>query len=307
MSTLTYPEAIGVGLLQGVTELFPVSSLGHSILLPALVGGRIQHDLDMTAEGSSYLAALVALHLATALALVVYFRKDWVRVVDGLFGSIRHRRVETRNERLAWLLVLSTIPVGVAGLVLEKALRNALGKPVPAAVFLALNGLVLLGAERLKRGGTGRRRAGRVTAADDDEPGTDPAIASDHRLTRLGYGQGAWIGAAQILALFPGISRSGVTMSAGILRGLHHEDAARFSFLLATPVILAASVLKVPELFKPENSGVLGPVLAGSLAAFVAGYVSVRFLTRYFETRSLTPFAIYCFLAGAGSAVYLSL
>ncbi|MFJ8627628.1 undecaprenyl-diphosphate phosphatase [Kitasatospora sp. NPDC093550] len=304
MSTLTYPEAIGVGLLQGVTELFPVSSLGHSILLPALIGGKVQHDLDMTAEGSSYLAALVALHLATALALVVYFWKDWVRVVGGLFSSLRHRRVESRNEKLAWLLILSTIPVGVAGLALEKALRNALGKPVPAAVFLALNGLVLLGAERLKRGGSGRRRAGH--AAPVDEPGLDPDVASDQRLTRLGYGQGAWIGAAQILALFPGISRSGVTMSAGILRGLHHEDAARFSFLLATPVILAASVLKVPELFKPENSSVLGPVLAGSVAAFVAGYVSVRFLTKYFETRSLTPFAVYCFLAGVGSAVYLS-
>ncbi|MFE4513314.1 undecaprenyl-diphosphate phosphatase [Kitasatospora sp. NPDC056783] len=308
MSTLTYPEAIGVGLLQGVTELFPVSSLGHSILVPALLGGKVQHDLDMTAEGSSYLAALVALHLATALALVVYFRKDWVRVIDGLIGSIRHRRVETRNEKLAWLLILSTIPVGVAGLALEKALRNALGKPVPAAVFLALNGLVLLGAERLKRGGTGRRRAGNGGhAAPADAPGPDPAIASDQRLTRLSFGQGAWIGAAQILALFPGISRSGVTMSAGVLRGLHHEDAARFSFLLATPVILAASALKVPELFKPENSGVLGPVLAGSVAAFVAGYVSVRFLTKYFETRSLTPFAVYCFLAGTASAVYLSL
>lgn len=305
MSTLTYPEAIGVGLLQGVTELFPVSSLGHSILLPAVIGGKIQQDLDMTADGSSYLAAMVALHLATALALVVFFWRDWVRVVSGLFGSIRHRRVQTRDEKLAWLLIISTIPVGVAGLVLEKALRHALGKPVPAAVFLALNGLVLLGAERLKRGGSGRRRAGH--AAPVDEPGLDPAVASDVRLTRLGYGRGAWIGAAQILALFPGISRSGVTMSAGILRGLHHEDAARFSFLLATPVILAASVLKVPELFKPENSGVLGPVAAGSLAAFVAGYVSVRFLTRYFETRSLTPFAVYCFLAGVGSAVYLSL
>ncbi|MFJ9776987.1 undecaprenyl-diphosphate phosphatase [Kitasatospora sp. NPDC101157] len=305
MSTLTYPEAIGVGLLQGVTELFPVSSLGHSILLPAVIGGKIQRDLDMTADGSSYLAALVALHLATALALVVFFWRDWVRVVSGLIGSIRHRRVRTRDEKLAWLLIISTIPVGVAGLVLEKALRHALGKPVPAAVFLALNGLVLLGAERLKRGGSGRRRAGH--AAPVDEPGLDPAVASDVRLTRLGYGRGTWIGAAQILALFPGISRSGVTMSAGILRGLHHEDAARFSFLLATPVILAASVLKVPELFKPENSAVLGPVAAGSVAAFVAGYVSVRFLTRYFETRSLTPFAVYCFLAGVGSAVYLSL
>ncbi|MEV7357404.1 undecaprenyl-diphosphate phosphatase [Kitasatospora sp. NPDC091276] len=305
MSTLTYPEAIGVGLLQGVTELFPVSSLGHSILLPALIGGKIQRDLDMTAEGSSYLAVLVGLHLATAFALVVFFRKDWVRVIGGFFSSVRRRRVESRDEKLAWLLIISTIPVGVAGLALEKALRNALGKPVPAAVFLALNGLVLLGAERLKRGGTGRRRAGHA-APPAEEPGLDPAIASDHRLARLSFVQGAWIGAAQILALFPGISRSGVTMSAGILRGLHHEDAARFSFLLATPVILAASVLKVPELFKPENSAVLGPVVAGSIAAFVAGYVSVRFLTKYFETRSLTPFALYCFLAGVGSAVYLS-
>ncbi|MFD5466313.1 undecaprenyl-diphosphate phosphatase [Kitasatospora sp. NPDC127059] len=304
MSTLTYPEAIGVGLLQGVTELFPVSSLGHSILVPAVIGGKIQQDLDMTADGSSYLAALVALHLATALALVVFFWRDWVRVVSGLVGSIRHRRIQTRDEKLAWLLIISTIPVGVAGLVLEKALRHALGKPLPAAVFLALNGLVLLGAERLKRGGSGRRRAGH--AAPADEPGLDPAVASDVRLTRLNFVQGAWIGSAQILALFPGISRSGVTMSAGILRGLHHEDAARFSFLLATPVILAASALKVPELFKPENSAVLGPVAAGSVAAFVAGYISVRFLTKYFETRSLTPFAVYCFLAGLGSAIYLS-
>ncbi|MFD7580211.1 undecaprenyl-diphosphate phosphatase, partial [Kitasatospora sp. NPDC059817] len=160
MSTLTYPEAIGVGLLQGVTELFPVSSLGHSILLPALIGGKIQRDLDMTAEGSSYLAVLVGLHLATAFALVVFFRKDWVRVIGGFFSSIRRRRVESRDEKLAWLLIISTIPVGVAGLALEKALRNALGKPVPAAVFLALNGLVLLGAERLKRGGTGRGGGG---------------------------------------------------------------------------------------------------------------------------------------------------
>ncbi|MBV6701408.1 undecaprenyl-diphosphate phosphatase [Kitasatospora aureofaciens] len=306
MSTLTYPEAIGVGLLQGVTELFPVSSLGHSILLPAIIGGKIQQDLDMTADGSSYLAVLVGLHLATALALVVFFYKDWIRVISGLFSSIRHRRVQTRDEKLAWLLIISTIPVGVAGLALEKALRHALGKPVPAAIFLALNGLVLLGAERLKRGGTGRRRAGHA-APPAGEPGMDPAIASDHRLARLTFRQGAWIGAAQILALFPGISRSGVTMSAGILRGLHHEDAARFSFLLATPVIIAASALKVPELFKPENSAVLGPVVVGSIAAFVAGYVSVRFLTKYFETRSLTPFAIYCFVAGVGSAVYLSI
>lgn len=302
MSALTYPEAIGVGLLQGVTELFPVSSLGHSILLPALIGGKIKQDLDMTAQGSPYLSVLVGLHLATALALIVYFRKDWVRVIGGLISSIRRREVRTSDQKLAWLLIISTIPVGIAGVALDKVLREALGKPLPAALFLALNGLVLLGADRLRRGGSGRRRAGHGL----EDPNMDPAIASDARLARLTYRQGAWIGAAQIAALFPGISRSGSTMSAGVLRGLSHEDAARFSFLLATPVIIAAAILKVPELFKPENAGVLGPTMVGSIASFVAGYISVRFLEKHFETKSLTPFAIYCFIAGVGSAVYLS-
>ncbi|MDH6128026.1 undecaprenyl-diphosphate phosphatase [Kitasatospora sp. GP82] len=304
MSSLTYMESVGVGLLQGVTELFPVSSLGHSILIPALIGGQTQRDLDVTADGSPYLSVLVGLHLATALALVVFFRRDWIRIIRGLFSSIRQRRVQTPDQKLAWLLVIATIPVGVAGLALDHLLRDALGKPTPAAAFLALNGLVLLGAERLKRGGTGRRRAGQYPA---HIPGGDPARESDRRIARLSYLQGTWIGAAQILALFPGISRSGVTMSTGVLRGLGHEDAARFSFLLATPVILAASALKLPELLAPENAAVRGPLLAGSLAAFVAGYVSVRFLTKYFETRSLTPFAVYCTVAGLGCLAYLNL
>ncbi len=293
--SLTYPESIGIGLLQGVTELFPVSSLGHAILIPALIGGRTQHDLDVTADGSPYLAVLVGLHLATALALVVYFRRDWVRIVGGLFSSLTRREIAAPEQKLAWLLVLSTVPVGIAGLALDHLLRDALGKPTPAALFLALNGLVLYTAERLKRGGTGRRRAGDGPAAD-----------SDRRLARLTFRQGAWIGSAQILALLPGISRSGTTMSAGVLRGLNHEDAARFSFLLATPVILAASALKLPELLSPANAPVRGPLLAGSLAAFLAGYVSVRFLTRYFETRSLVPFAAYCTLAGLGCLAYLN-
>ncbi|BAJ30843.1 MULTISPECIES: undecaprenyl-diphosphate phosphatase [Kitasatospora] len=290
----TYPESVGIGLLQGVTELFPVSSLGHSILIPALIGGRTGRDLDVTADGSPYLAVLVGLHLATALALVVYFRRDWVRIVRGLAGSVARREIATPEQKLGWLLVVSTLPVGAAGLALDHLLRDALGKPTPAAVFLTLNGLVLYGAERLRRGGPGRRRAADHPAAD-----------SDRRLARLTFRQGAWIGSAQILALLPGVSRSGTTMSAGILRGLHHEDAARFSFLLATPVILAASALKLPELLSPANTAVRGPLLAGSLAAFAAGYVSVRFLTRYFETRSLTPFAVYCALAGLGSLVAL--
>ncbi|MGF1427664.1 undecaprenyl-diphosphate phosphatase [Kitasatospora sp. LaBMicrA B282] len=302
--SLTYPESIGVGLLQGVTELFPVSSLGHSILIPALIGGSVKNDLNLTTPNSPYLSVLVALHMATALALVVFFRKDWVRVVRGLFSSIRERRIQTSEQRLAWLLICGTIPVGLVGLVAEKALRNALGNPVVAACFLALNGFVLLGADRLRRGGGGRRRAGQQLA---HTPGVDPAVESDRRLAKMGMRQGTWIGAAQILALLPGISRSGVTISTGILRGLNHEDSARFAFLLATPVIGAAAILKMPELLKPENAGLRGPMLVGSLCAFVAGYISVRFLTKYFENRSMTPFAVYCMLAGAGSAIYLGL
>ncbi|MFC1434317.1 undecaprenyl-diphosphate phosphatase [Streptacidiphilus sp. N1-3] len=308
MSVLTYPEAIGVGLLQGVTELFPVSSLGHSILVPALLGGHWKADLNVSAADSPYLNVLIGLHLATALALVVYFWRDWVRVISGLFSSIRHRRIETVEEKLAWLLIVATIPVGIAGLALDKVFRESLGKPIPAAIFLTLNGVVLYVAERLRRGGTGRRRAGNdpvVPLAGDEE--VHPDVLSDRRITKLRWGQALVIGAAQILALLPGISRSGVTISTGIFKGMRHEDSARFAFLLATPVIGAAALLKVPSLMGHEGDGIRGQVLAGAVAAFVAGYIAVRFLTKYFETRTLTPFAIYCFVGGLGSLAYLTL
>jgi undecaprenyl-diphosphatase len=304
MSVLTYPEAVGVGLLQGVTELFPVSSLGHSILVPALIGGQWKRDLNVSADGSPYLNVLIGLHLATALALVVYFRRDWAKVVRGLFSSIRHRRIETVEERLAWLIIVATIPVGIAGLALDQVFRTTLGKPIPTAIFLALNGIVLYVTEQLRRGGTGRRRAG---AAAPGEEGLTADDLSDQRITKLTLMQAIWIGSAQILALLPGISRSGSTISAGIFRGMNHEDSARFAFLLATPVIGAAALLKVPALLGPQGDGIRGQVLAGSVAAFVAGYVAVRFLTKYFETRTLTPFAIYCTVAGLGSLAYFTL
>ncbi|MUL66209.1 undecaprenyl-diphosphatase [Mycobacterium sp. CBMA 234] len=296
--SLNYIEAIVVGAFQGVTELFPVSSLGHSILIPALVGGKWAEDLSMTAKDSPYLAFLVAVHVATALALLVFFWRDWVAVIGGLFSSIKNRRITTSAERLAWLLILATIPVGIAGLALDKAMRTTLGKPIPAAVFLAINGVVLFVGERLRR-----RTASAVPAAEPSEG----LSASDERLARLPIAEGIGIGAAQILALFPGISRSGATMVAGVLRGLSHEDAARFSFLLATPVILAAGVYKIPELFGPAGHGIGGQVLAGSVAAFIAAYFAVRFLVKYFETRTLTPFAIYCAVAGLGSLAWLTL
>jgi undecaprenyl-diphosphatase len=331
MPHLTYLQAIVIGLLQGVTELFPVSSLGHSILIPALIGGSWARTLDMSAPDSPYLAFLVAVHVATAVALVVFFRRDWVRIVVGLFTSLRDRRIATSDQRLAWLLIAATIPVGLAGLALEHLFRTALGRPVPAALFLTLNGLVLLTVERLRaRRGTasnaiaaqptpvGPPGRGQVYVASGYAGGAQAgvsahggdaaaAIESDRRLARLGWVEATLIGAAQILARLPGISRSGSTMVAGLVRGLSHEDAARFAFLLATPVITAAGILKLPELAGSAGKGIIGQVLAGSLVAGIAAYVSLRFLTRYFETRTLTPFAIYCTLAGLVSLGWFGL
>jgi undecaprenyl-diphosphatase len=314
VADLTYPEAIVVGLLQGVSELFPVSSLGHSVLLPALIGGKWGQDLDISAEGSPYLAVLVAMHVATALALVLFFWRDWVRVIGGLITSIKHRRIDTPDERLGWLLIVGTIPVGIAGLALEHTLRTHLGKPIPAAIFLAVNGIVLYASEKLRdrKEPPGRKNdpeATIVMSLEETTPLSAVAVeqATDRRLARLSIVDALAVGAAQILALFPGISRSGITIVAGLLKGLRHEDAARFAFLLATPVILAAGLLKMPELFKPEAQGVLGPAMVGSLVAGVASYVSVRFLTSYFETRTLVPFAIYCIVGGLGSLVWLTI
>ncbi|MCW2561356.1 MAG: putative bacitracin resistance protein [Mycobacterium sp.] len=301
MSSLSYVEALIVGAFQGVTELFPVSSLGHSVLVPALIGGRWAQDLNVSSPESPYLAFIVGLHVATAAALLVFFWRDWVKIIAGFYTSVRHRRIKTPAERLAWLIVVATIPVGISGLALEHLFRTTLGRPVPAAVFLTLNGLILYGGERL------RRRATATVEVVPVQRDHDVLTAADERIAQLPLRHGLIIGCAQILALLPGISRSGVTMVAGLLRGLSHEEAARFSFLLATPVILAAGVLKIPDLFGPLGAGIGGQVLAGSAASFVAAYAAVRFLTRYFETRTLTPFAIYCVLAGAGSLLWLTL
>jgi undecaprenyl-diphosphatase len=320
MNHLNYLEAIVIGALQGVTELFPVSSLGHSVLIPALIGGSWARDLNVSAPESPYLAFIVGLHVATACALLIFFWRDWVRIIGGLYTSIRYRRVESTNERLAWMLILATIPVGLSGLVLEHTFRTVLGRPVPAAIFLMLNGLVLYGAERLRRrAGTAtktpalvaRERNGAVfasTAAGAPNIGehNDPE-GSDERIASRSFGSVVLIGSAQILALLPGISRSGVAMAAGLLKGLSHEDAARFSFLLATPVIFAAGLLKLPDLFGPLGNGIHGQVVAGSIASGICAYLAVRFLTRYFETRTLTPFAIYCGVAGLLSLIWLSI
>jgi undecaprenyl-diphosphatase len=289
-----------------------VSSLGHAVLIPALIGGKWAADLNVSTPESPYLAFIVGLHVATAAALVLFFWRDWIRILKGLWSSIRRRRIHTPDERLAWLLILATIPVGIAGLLLEHLFRTVLGRPEPAAAFLIANGIMLLLGERLRRkapvempdrtvpvlagGIQGAPQQDHPAAGDFDERRED--LRSDVRLARMRWGQGILVGCAQILALLPGMSRSGAAMVAGLAQGLSHRDAARFSFLLATPVILAAGVLKVPDLLGPLGDGIRGQILAGSVAAFIAAYLSVRFLEKYFRTKTLIPFGIYSIVAG---------
>jgi undecaprenyl-diphosphatase len=294
-AALTWPEAGIVGLFQGVAELFPVSSLGHSVLIPALIGGRWARDLNVSTPESPYLAFIVGLHVATALALVIYLRKDWVRIISGLVSSIRHRRVELPNERLAWLLVIATIPVGLSGLALEHLFRTHLGKPMYAASFLLVNGIILLAAERW------------VGSTSTHSDHTHDTASLDDSLSNQSVKQATLIGSSQILALAPGISRSGIALVAGLRAGLDHEQAARFSFLLATPVILAAGVLKLPDLAGPLGAGIRGQVLLGSVLSGIGAYVSVALLTKWFRVRSAKTFAYYCVAAGVASLLVLGL
>lgn len=287
---ISYFQAAILGLLQGVAEPFPVSSLGHGVILPRLAGWDI-HQND-----PFFLAFLVATHLATALVLVGFFWADWKRIVAGIVRSLREREIapDDKDARLGWLLVTGTIPVGLIGLLAEKPLRHLFASPTNAAGFLVANGVVLLCAERLRR----RAPAAAVPGSDDE---------ADARLARLGWRQAGAIGTAQAIGLIPGFSRSGATMSAGLLAGLDNEDAARFAFLLATPIIGAAALLKVPDLLGHDGDGIRGPALLGSVCAAVTTYFAVRFLLRFFETNRLTPFGIYCVCAGGAASLAFAL
>jgi undecaprenyl-diphosphatase len=295
---LSWLEAGVVGAFQGVAELFPVSSLGHSVLIPAVIGGSWARDLNVSSPESPYLAFVVGLHVATAIALIVYFWRDWVRIVTGLVTSVARREVRTPDQRLAWLLVLATIPVGLTGLLLEHWFRTTLAKPTPTAIFLIVNGVILLISEHH------RRRDPGVDSDYVDERVSGPE--SDRRLAGLDVVSAVGIGASQVLALAPGISRSGIATVGGLVRGLSREDAARFSFLLATPVILAAGALKLGDLAGPLGDGIRPQVLFGSVLSGVGAYLSVRFLTRYLANRSLRPFGAYCMAAGVAALVVLN-
>ncbi len=332
---LTYLQAIVIGLIQGLTELFPVSSLGHTVLVPSWLGGSWAALVRQEGSAESpYLAFIVGLHLATALVLIACYWREWLRLGRGLVTSVAQRRIVTPEQRLAWLIVIATIPVGLAGLAFEHAFRVLFARPEAAAFFLMVNGGILLLGERYRRrgpaaadgtgNGTGRDRedapvaVAAATAGAGQErpsarrPGAGPGhqperamvdLAAEQRLAGLGPGSALGIGAAQILALFAGISREGVTMAGGLVRGLNHEDALRFAFLLSTPVILAAGALKVPDLTGPLGDGIRGQVLAGSVTAAAASLLAIVFLSRWFRTRTLTPFAVYCLAAGLLSLI----
>ncbi len=282
---ITYIQAILLGILQGISELFPVSSLGHSVIFPRLIGWNVHQDAPY------FLTFLVATHLATAIVLFFFFWRDWERILGGMLRSLREREIkkDDADAKLAWLLIVGTIPAGVLGLLFEELFKKFFAVPQFAAFFLILNGFVLLGGEILRR---------RKFLATSD---------SDSRIARTSWLQALGVGASQAIALIPGFSRTGATLVGGLLVGLSHEDAAKYSFLLATPVIGAAALLKLPELFTPVEKGIVGQTIVGALFAGVFAYFSVRFLTKYFKTNTLLPFAIYCFIMGIGSSLILVL
>ncbi len=347
MSHLTYAEAGVIGLLQGITELFPISSLGHAVLVPAVIGGQWAQDLDVSKAESPYLAYIVGLHVATALAMIIFFWRDWLRIIGAFFASLRHviapepgtRRFEPQgtDQTLAWMIILATIPVGLAGLALEHTFRTIFSRPLLTSSFLFVNGLILLAGERARRRGAAaeseqvafdvqmaaERQRATVAAGGHGPVGggrhssgqralkqeqASLGVQADRRLTRVGFPTAIGLGAMQILALLPGISRDGIVMVSGMFRGLSRQDAARFSFLLSAPVILAAGVLKIGDLTGPLGAGIRGQVIFGSVVCGISAYLALRFLVRYLSDpkRTLTPFAIYCLVAGAGCFIFLS-
>ncbi len=280
----TYFQAILTGLIQGITELFPVSSLGHAVLVPAWIGGSWSNFT--TDPNSPYLAVTVALHAASAIALFLVFRKRWFELIGGAFNSLKGRN--SNASRVFWRVFLATIPVAFLGFVFEKKLREIFSSPLAAASFLTINGLLLFTAERLTR------RSNKSHVHED---------SNGQIVEHLSVPAAMTIGLAQSLALLSGISRFGISMSAGLVKKLSHATASDFAFLLALPVIAGAAFLKVPDLMAPEYKSILGAILAGSVVSFFATYASVTFLVKWFKTKTLYPFAIYCLIFGIASII----
>ena len=283
--SFTYEQAIIIGLIQGLTELFPISSLGHAILIPAWIGGSFKQFISE--ENDAYLLITIAMHLASSVALFLVFRKRWVGLIAGSYKAVKSKNYQSTPFRVLGYIVIATIPVGVLGLALDDYFQDIFGKPQYSALFLTVNGLILITAERLSKRDV-------LHEFHDSDAEIDRRVNAKTALA-IGFGQS--------LALFAGISRFGVTMSAGLVRKLNHSVASDFAFLLSLPVILGASVVKLPELFTTDTRLVLGQILVGSIVSFFATYVSVTFLVRWFKTKTLYPFAIYCLAFGMISMI----
>jgi len=279
---LSYFQSVLTGILQGISELFPISSLGHSVLVPAWIGGSWERFLtNETAGESPYLLMIIALHVASSLTLIWFFRERWILLIRAFFTSFTKRAKReklTTTEQLIWKILLATIPVGILGILFQEQVGELFSDPFAVGGFLFLNGVLLAGIEVFKK-----RRITRELMNTEE----------------IGNGQALLIGVAQSAALFPGISRFGITMSAGLARGLSHSAASDFAFLIATPVIFGAGLLKLPKLFNPEISHILGPVIVGSVVSAICTYLSIAFLVKWFKTHTLYPFAVYCLIVGA--------
>jgi undecaprenyl-diphosphatase len=287
-------RSIVLGALQGVSELFPISSLGHTVLFPKLFGWNQIVAYQSSGSENAWLAFLVMLHVGSAIGLLIYFWRDWVDIIKAFFATVAKRRIETSTERLAWLIIAACIPTGILGIVLEHPARTATAKPEVAAIFLVINGFVLFGAERLRRRAEVRELAARE--------GVNPE--GGRKLETLEYRESVGIGLAQSTALIAGISRDGMCMAGGLLRGLDNADAARFGFLLATPIILAAGLFKLPDLLGHNGDGVRGAAVIAAVTAAVVAVVTVHFLTRYFKRGNLIPFGAYCVVFGLAMVIY---
>ena len=279
----TYFQAIIVGFIQGITELFPISSLGHAILIPAWIGGSFREFISE--ENYAYLLITIAMHLASSIALFLVFRRRWFNLIGGTFIAIKSRGFQSTQFRVLSYILIATIPVGALGLIFGDYFQSIFGKPAFSAAFLTINGLLLIAAERMSKGSA-------VAQTGDSDDQIDQNINSKTALA-IGFGQS--------LALFAGISRFGITMSAGLLRRLNHSVASDFAFLLSLPVIVGASIVKLPELFTTDAKELLGQILVGSIVSFIATYISVNFLVKWFKTKTLYPFAIYCLIFGIAS------
>ncbi len=276
----TYFQAVIIGFIQGITELFPISSLGHAILIPAWLGGTFKDFISE--ENQTYLLISIAMHLASSVALFLVFRKRWSNLIVGSIKALKVRNFQNTQFKVLSYIVIATIPVGVLGLAFDDYFQSIFGKPEFSAAFLTINGLILIGAERLSRRDVAH-----------ELPDSDAEI--DHRVN---VKRSVVIGFGQSLALFAGISRFGVTMSAGLLSKLNHSVASDFAFLLSLPVILGASIVKLPQLFTTDANQLMGQIAVGSIVSFICTYISVTFLVRWFKTRTLYPFAIYCLIFG---------